>query len=253
MQGNADFLTNVDIFLWLIFPYICLTIFVLGHIWRYRYDKFGWTSRSSQVYENRILRWANPMFHFGILAVFFGHVIGLLIPKTWTDAVGISEGMYHFVAVAIGAVAGVFTITGLIGLIYRRRFTKAILGETTVMDKAMYLMLGLAVLTGLLNTAANVVGTYNYREGVSIWFRSIFVFNPEPGLMIYAPVGFQAHALIAIALFALWPFTRLVHALTAPLNYFFRPYVLYRSRDAHEGSRARRRGWEKVDTIPRRR
>lgn len=206
--------SNLDVFLWLIFPYICLTIFVLGHIWRYRYDQFGWTSRSSQAYEDSILRWANPMFHFGILAVLVGHVMGLVIPKSWTDAVGISEGLYHFMAVSVGAVAGLFTIVGFIGLVYRRRFTKAVLGVTTVMDKAMYLMLGLAVVTGLFNTGANVIGDYNYREGVSVWFRSIFYFSPEPALMIDAPLGFQVHALVAIALFALWPFTRLVHAAT---------------------------------------
>src|SRR5699024_5304767 len=144
----------VDIFLWLIFPYICLTIFVLGHIWRYKYDKFGWTSRSSQSYESRILRWANPMFHFGILAVFIGHVMGLGIPQAWTDAVGITEGMYHFMAISIGAVAGVFTIVGFVGLIYRRRFTKAVLGATTKMDKLTYLVLGLAVVSGLINTGS---------------------------------------------------------------------------------------------------
>lgn len=242
-----------DTFLWLIFPYICLTIFVLGHVWRYRFDKFGWTSRSSQMYESRILRWANPMFHFGILAVFFGHVMGLGIPQNWTDAVGISEGIYHFMAISVGIVAGVFTIVGLIGLLYRRRFTKAVLGATTKMDKLMYLMLAVVILTGLINTGSGVVGHYNYREGVSVWFRSILYFNPQPELMAEAPLSFKVHGSLAIALFAVWPFTRLVHAFTAPLSYFFRPYVLYRSRDDHEGSRARRRGWDKVDTIPRRR
>ena len=242
-----------ETFLWLIFPYICLTIFVLGHVWRYRFDKFGWTSRSSQMYESRILRWANPMFHFGILAVFFGHVMGLGIPQNWTDAVGISEGIYHFMAISVGIVAGVFTIVGLIGLLYRRRFTKAVLGATTKMDKLMYLMLTVVILTGLINTGSGVVGHYNYREGVSVWFRSIFYFNPQPELMAEAPLSFQVHGISAIALFAVWPFTRLVHAFTAPLSYFFRPYVLYRSRDDHEGSRSRRRGWDKVDTIPRRR
>ncbi len=245
--------STLDIFLWLIFPYICLTIFVLGHVGRYRYDKFGWTSRSSQMYEDRILRWANPMFHFGILAVFLGHVMGLGIPKAWTDAVGISEGMYHFMAISVGAVAGVFTIVGFVGLIYRRRFTKSVLGATTKMDKLMYLMLALVILTGLINTGSGVVGQYDYREGVSIWFRSIFYFNPQPELMVGAPLSFQLHGLLAISLFAVWPFTRLVHAFTAPISYFFRPYVLYRSRDDHEGSRSRRRGWDKVDTIPRRR
>ncbi|GAA1342877.1 respiratory nitrate reductase subunit gamma [Arthrobacter roseus] len=243
----------LDVFLWLIFPYICLTIFVLGHIWRYRYDKFGWTSRSSQMYESSILRWASPMFHFGILAVFLGHVMGLGIPESWTHAVGISEGMYHFMAISVGAIAGVFTIVGLIGLLYRRRFTKAVLGATTPMDKVMYLMLALVILGGLVNTVSGVAGDYNYRGGVSVWFRSIFFFNPQPELMAVAPFSFQFHAFAAIALFALWPFTRLVHVFTAPLGYLFRPYVLYRSRDAHEGSREGRRGWDKVNTIPRRR
>lgn len=243
----------LDIFLWLIYPYICLTIFVLGHIWRYRYDKFGWTSRSSQMYEDSILRWANPMFHFGILAVFLGHVMGLGIPKSWTDAVGISNAMYHFMAISVGAIAGVCTIVGLIGLLYRRRFTKAVLGATTKMDKLMYAMLVVVILTGLVNTGSGAFADYNYREGVSIWFRSIFYFNPHPDLMVSAPLSFQVHGFLAITLFAIWPFTRLVHAFTAPVNYLFRPYVLYRSRDDHEGSRSRRRGWDKVDTIPRRR
>lgn len=245
--------STLDTFLWLIFPYICLTIFVLGHIGRYRYDKFGWTSRSSQMYESSILRWANPMFHFGILAVFFGHVMGLGIPKSWTDAAGISDEMYHFMAISVGAVAGVFTIVGLVGLLYRRRFTKAVLGATTKMDKLMYLMLAIVILTGLVNTGSGVVGEYNYREGVSVWFRSIFYFDPQPKLMVDAPLSFKLHGILAISLFAVWPFTRLVHAFTAPLSYLFRPYILYRSRDDHEGSRSRRRGWDKVDTIPRRR
>ena len=77
--------------------------------------------------------------------------------------------------------------------------------------------------------------------------------SAQPQLMADAPFSFQFHGLAAISLFALWPFTRLVHVFTAPLGYIFRPYILYRSRDAHEGSRARRRGWDKVDTIPRRR
>lgn len=244
---------GLAVFLWLIFPYICLTIFVLGHIWRYRFDKFGWTSRSSQMYESRILRWANPMFHFGILAVVIGHVMGLGIPQSWTDAIGISNEAYHFMAISVGVLAGIFTIVGLLGLLYRRRFTKAVLGATTKMDKLMYLMLALTIISGLVNTGTGTVSDYNYREGVSVWFRSIFYFSPQPELMAEAPLNFQIHAVAGISLFALWPFTRLVHAFTAPLGYLFRPYVLYRSRDDHEGSRSRRRGWDKVDTIPRRR
>ena len=93
-------------FLFVIVPYLCLTTFVVGHLWRYRYDKFGWTTRSSQLYENRLLRIGSPLFHFGMLGVVGGHVIGLLVPQSWTDAVGISEHAYHVVAVAGGLLAG---------------------------------------------------------------------------------------------------------------------------------------------------
>ncbi|RXL44521.1 respiratory nitrate reductase subunit gamma, partial [Citrobacter sp. AAK_AS5] len=68
-------------FLWVIFPYLCLAVFVVGHWWRYKYDKFGWTTRSSQLYEDNLLKWGSPLFHFGMLGVVGGHIIGLLLPK----------------------------------------------------------------------------------------------------------------------------------------------------------------------------
>ena len=236
----------MDQFLWVIFPYICLTIFVVGHAWRYRYDKFGWTTRSSQLYENRLLRLGSPLFHFGIIGVFFGHVIGLGIPESWTDAVGISEGMYHFMALSVGALAGAATVVGMVILIYRRRTTGPVFSATTRMDKVMYVFLASVIVLGLLNTVMNVAGDYNYREGVSVWFRGIFRFQVHPDLMSEAPLGFQLHGLIAMALFALWPFTRLVHVFSAPLGYLTRPYIVYRSRDDQElGSHSTRRGWER--------
>ena len=242
-------MTNtVDILLWVVFPYVCLTVFVVGHLWRYRYDKFGWTTRSSQLYENRLLRLGSPLFHFGILFVLGGHVMGLGIPKSWTSAVGISEGAYHFMAVSIGAIAGFCTLVGMSILIYRRRTVGPVFSATTRMDKTMYVFLATVILLGLANTVvANVFGEYDYREGVSVWFRGIFRFSLHPELMAVAPIGFQLHAIAAFALFALWPFTRLVHVFSAPVGYLNRPYIVYRSRDAQQGSRAPRRGWEKVD------
>jgi len=235
-------------FLWVVIPYICLTTFVVGHFWRYRYDKFGWTTRSSQLYENRLLRIGSPLFHFGILAVFLGHVMGLGVPKSWTEAVGVSEGMYHFMAVSVGAVAGFATVVGMAILIYRRRTTGPVFSATTRMDKVMYLVLATVILLGLVNTgAANIFGDYDYREGVSVWFRGIFFFDLQPELMGEAPLSFQLHGLAAMALFALWPFTRLVHVFSAPLGYFTRPYIVYRSRDDKElGSHSPRRGWDRV-------
>lgn len=239
----------MDIFLWVIVPYICLTAFVVGHFWRYRYDKFGWTTRSSQLYEDRLLRWGSPLFHFGILFVFLGHVMGLGVPKSWTEAVGINEDMYHFMAVSLGALAGFGTIVGMIILIYRRRTVGPVFSATTPMDKVMYFFLALVIVLGLWNTvASNILGHFDYRESVSVWFRGIFYFDLEPELMAAAPLGFQLHALTAFILFALWPFTRLVHVFSAPLGYITRPYIVYRSRDDEQlGSHSPRPGWERIN------
>lgn len=241
-------MTNgVDVLLWVVVPYVCLTVFVLGHVWRYRYDKFGWTTRSSQLYESRLLRLGSPLFHFGILVVLLGHVMGLGVPKSWTEAVGISDEAYHVLAVVLGAIAGICTLAGMAILIYRRRTVGPVFSATTRMDKAMYAVLATVILLGLLNTTvANVLEDYDYREGVSVWFRGIFRLSLHPELMAEAPISFQLHGLTAFGLFALWPFTRLVHVFSAPLGYLVRPYVVYRSRDDRLGSRTPSRGWERV-------
>ncbi|PWI17985.1 respiratory nitrate reductase subunit gamma [Streptomyces sp. Act143] len=236
------------ILLWVVLPYVALAVFVLGHVWRYRYDKFGWTTRSSQLYERRLLRIGSPLFHFGILVVLLGHVGGLVIPKSWTEAAGIGEDAYHAGAVVLGTVAGIATLGGLAILVYRRRTVGPVFSATTRNDKAMYLSLTLTVVLGLSATvAANAVGGgYDYRETISPWFRAVLLLQPDPDRMTGAPVLFQLHAISAMLLFAAWPFTRLVHMLTAPLGYLTRPYIVYRSRDARLGARAPRRGWERV-------
>ncbi len=241
-------MTTPDTLLWVVLPYVCLAVFIVGHLWRYKYDKFGWTTRSSQLYESRLLRWGSPLFHFGILVVFLGHVMGLGIPESWTEAVGISEGLYHLMAISLGVVAGFCTLVGLVILIYRRRTTGPVFSATTRMDKAMYLMLSLVIGLGLWNTASGVAGAYNYRQGVSVWFRGIFTFSLHSELMANAPLSFQLHGIAAVALFALWPFTRLVHVFSAPVGYLFRPYVVYRSKTEDQlGNRAGRRGWDRSD------
>lgn len=241
--------TTLDLVLWVVLPYACLAVFAVGHYWRYRYDKFGWTTLSSQLYESRLLRWGSPLFHFGILAVFLGHVMGLGIPRSWTEAVGISEGVYHVMAVGVGAVAGFCTLVGMAILIYRRRTVGPVFSATTRMDKVMYLALAVVILLGIGNTVGgNIIDHYDYREGLSVWFRGIFRFDLRPELMAEAPFTFQAHAVTAFLLFALWPFTRLVHVFSAPIGYLWRPYVPYRSKEDRLGQRTRRRGWEGIGT-----
>ncbi len=242
----------MNTFLWVIIPYICLAIFVVGHIWRYRYDKFGWTTRSSQLYENTLLRIGSPLFHFGILFAALGHFMGLVIPKSWTDALGISQHAYHLVAVIGGVVAGLMVIVGLAILIYRRRTVGPVFGATTVNDKVMYVVLGAVILLGMWNTLSTTVSDeYNYREGVSVWFRQIFWFQPDSSLMAHAPIQFQLHAMLAFLLFAMWPFTRLVHVFSAPVGYLTRPYIVYRSKGEVRGpgSRAPQHTWDKPGLV----
>lgn len=238
--------TVLDTFLWVIIPYMALAVFVLGHIWRFRRDRFGWTSRSSQIYESKLLRIGSPLFHYGIIFVFLGHVIGLGIPKSWTSAVGITDHMYHFMAITVGLGAAAATIGGLALLIYRRRTNNRVFGATTRLDKLMYLMLSVVILAGVYSTIFDsALSDYDYREGVSVWFRQFWMFQPDVNLMASAPLGFQIHVMSAILIFALWPFTRLVHVFAAPLGYITRPYIIYRSKDRQ--TQPERRGWERID------
>ncbi|TDD71276.1 respiratory nitrate reductase subunit gamma [Jiangella aurantiaca] len=242
--------------LWGVLPYLMVVVLVAGSIWRYRYDKFGWTTRSSQLYESRLLRIGSPLFHFGILVVIIGHVGGLVVPESWTEAAGVSEGLYHFNALLFGGIAGVCTLAGIAILIYRRRRTGPVFMATTRNDKAMYVVLGAAIALGLWTTLVSVGAgseAHDYRESVSPWFRSLFVLQPDVDSMAAAPVEFHVHTLVGMLLFAIWPFTRLVHAFTAPVHYLFRPYIVYRSRDAGRRPTAgpRRRGWEPVGSRDR--
>jgi nitrate reductase gamma subunit len=235
----------LDIILWAVLPYVTIAILIAGTVWRYRYDQFGWTTRSSQLYESRLLRIGSPLFHFGILVVLIGHIIGLVIPASWTESAGVSEHAYHVQALTLGGIAGVATLVGVAILIYRRRTTGPVFMATTKNDKTMYVVLVAAIVAGLATTliGTGAVGTaQNYRETVSPWFRSIFILQPDVDSMREASATFKVHTLIGMLLFAVWPFTRLVHAFTAPLGYLFRPYIVYRSRTPGPG-RPRRRGW----------
>lgn len=246
----------MDLLLWAVVPYLTALTLIGGLIWRYRYDQFGWTTRSSQLYESRLLRIASPLFHYALFVVLAGHLMGLLIPKAWTDRV-VSQHTYHLVALTAGGVAGVATLVGIAMLIYRRRTSGPVFLATTRNDKLMYVVLGGVIVLGLLATFTGgrtpSGAEHNYRETVSIWFRSLLVLQPNVEAMDAATIQFKIHILVGLALFALLPFTRLVHAFTVPLHYLFRPYIVYRSRDARISSARTTlgRGWDPVGTDDR--
>jgi nitrate reductase gamma subunit len=217
--------------LWIVGPYVTLVIFIGGLIWRHRYDRFGWTTRSSQLYESPLLRVASPLFHYGLVFVIVGHVTGLLIPVSWMDAVGVSNETYHVNALAWGGVAGLVTLVALAMLVYRRRTNGPVFLATTVNDKAMYVVLAASIIAGVVTTVAGFVPSeVSYRTTVAPWFRSIFTLNPDAVAMGHASGLYKVHTLIGMALFVLFPFSRLVHALSAPIPYLFRPYIVYRAR-----------------------
>jgi nitrate reductase gamma subunit len=220
-----------DLILWVILPYVAITIFVVGHIWRYRHDQFGWTSRSTQLLEDRLLRWGNPLFHYGAFAAIAGHVLGILIPASFTERIGISENTYHVISYAAGTVAWVAVITGLLILAYRRLQNPRVRVTTTRVDVLAFGLLFVVIALGIWETFGyNLIqGGYDYRSTVAIWFRGIFTFEPHTELMTSAPLIFQLHAIIAWFLFALWPFSRLVHVWSIPITFLGRAQVLYRS------------------------
>lgn len=224
--------------LWVVLPYVAITVFVLGHIWRYRTDKFGWTARSSQLHEQRLLRLGSPLFHYGILITALGHAGGLLVPASVTEALGVPNGLYKIAAFGLGGLAGIATVVGLAILVYRRVTVRSVARSGAVGDTVMYTLLGTTLLLGLGITLAGA--GHDYRTTVAPWFRSIFVLRPDIEAMARAPIGFQVHALVAWLLIACWPFTRLVHVFSLPLTYLIRPYIVYRSRDPRPAARAGR-------------
>ena len=245
--------------LWGVLPYVVLLVLVGGLIWRYRFDQFGWTTRSSQLYESKLLKIGSPIFHFALIAVLMGHLVGLLIPKAFTDWIGIDQHTYHAGALYGGGLAGIALIVGLAMLIWRRRSTSAVFKATTWNDKIMYLVLatviGLGMVATLTGDTTPTGEEHNYRETVSVWFRSLFVFQPDVEAMGAATWQFQTHVVIGMLLFAIIPFTRLVHAFSAPFHYLFRPYIVYRSRDLQptRSTSGQRRGWDPIGTSDRER
>jgi nitrate reductase gamma subunit len=224
-----------DVLLWVIIPYVAMAVFLVGHWWRYRFDQFGWTSGSTQLFEHKILGWAGPAFHYGALAAIGGHILGLMIPASFTDAVGISESTYRWIAAIAGAIAGAVPLIGFAGLVYRRATNARVRRTTSRIDVAVYFLLVVLIGLGCWMTFAHNLITdspYDYRASVAEWWRSLFTLNPDVDAITDAEPVYQVHAIVAWAFWALFPFSRLVHAWSIPVQYLGRPYILYRRRHA---------------------
>lgn len=240
-------------FLWVIFPYLALVTFVLGHVYRYVYDQYGWTPKSSQILERRMLMWGVLLFHWGFLFVFGGHVMGLLVPIEVYRAMRVSDHNYHLLSLWAGAPVGIVAMIGILLLNLRRWSIPRIRANTDAMRFITDALLLVVILLGLGATIGYRVyasqyelqGEFEYRDTIGPWFRSLFYFSPQPDFMVGAPLIFQVHTLSAFVLFALWPFSSLVHVFSIPIGYLRRSYIQYRSSNPQAGlarERARKAG-----------
>ena len=202
--------TAAELFWWVVLPYLALGVFIVGHVWRWRYDQFGWTSRSTQLQERRLLKWGGPLFHYGTFAAIGGHVIGVLIPERWTKAIGIPEDAYRWFSAGAGTLAAVLVIGGVAVLASRRLFVARVRATTAPIDYVTLILLLVVILTGIAPTiGVNLFGHgYDYRTTVAPWFRGLFSFAPDTSAIAHAPFIYQLHATAAWVIWGLWPFSR---------------------------------------------
>ncbi|MCL5115860.1 MAG: respiratory nitrate reductase subunit gamma [Firmicutes bacterium] len=222
-------------FWWLIYPYLALVLMIAGSLYRYAHNPMSWGSRSSELLEKRWLKWGSQLFHWGILLVIIGHVMGLLVPLSAYQAVGISAKFYHQNADILGGIAGLMTWVGLLILLLRRFGNIRVRRNSSLSDMVALVLLFIVVTTGDFLTIVrnNLVGPYEYRATVGPWFRGLLVLHPNASLMAHVPVLFQIHIILAFLLFAISPFTRLVHIWSLPLAYLRRVPIQYRDREQY--------------------
>lgn len=227
-------MNSIDIFLWGVAPYLSFAILILATILRRVYFARTWTAKSSEFLEKRHERIATPAFHIAILFIVLGHIGGLLIPQAFTDSLGLSEQQYHSAAFLLGGIAGTALVVFTIMLITRRfGSNKRLRKNTSTADRVLYIVLALTIIAGMAATLSNADGAFNYRQSLAPWIRGIFVLQPNPQLMIGVPLLFKIHMMCWMILFAILPFTRLVHifsGIRVPFSYLGRSAIIYRRR-----------------------
>ena len=211
-----------------VFPYLCLTTFVVGHAYRYVTDRYAWNSHSSQLLANESLRWGSVLFHLGIIFTFVGHAGGLLIPQRHYDVVGITSDMHLAIAHWMGEVVGVAAFVGCLLLLWRRLTNRRVRAAGSVNDLITLGGLSVVVAGGVYNV---FFGKCNVLDNVAPWIRGIVFFSPDPELMRPVPISFKIHVTLAWALLGFSPFSRLVHIWSVPVTYLFRRYVVFRRRE----------------------
>jgi nitrate reductase gamma subunit len=212
------------IFFFILLPYLAVVSLILGSIYRYRFHGFQVSSLSSQLLENKLLFFGSRPFHWGIITLFFGHLIAFLIPAS---VLAWNEKPVRLYILEITALAfGILTLIGLIVLIVRRVQVKRIRLVTTKMDVFVFLILSVMIITGLYTALFFRWGSSWFALVLSPYLMSIFALKPDAIAVIALPVMVKIHIATAFVLIGMIPYTRFMHFLVYPFTYLWRQYQL---------------------------
>lgn len=213
------------------YPYLAGTVFLLGSLLRYDHGQYTWKTGSSQMLSSKHMRLASNLFHIGILAIFFGHLVGLLTPH-WVYAPFLSAGHKQLMAIVFGGIAGVLCVIGGAMLLWRRLFNPRVRASSSLMDN---LIIALLLLQAILGLETIVFSLHHLDGGMMValanWAQAIvFLRGDAASFLVGTPLIFKLHIFLGLTIILLFPFTRLVHVWSIPLGYFGRSYQIVRRR-----------------------
>jgi nitrate reductase gamma subunit len=224
---------SLNTFLFVVYPYICLAVFLMGSLARFDRDQYTWKSDSSILLRRGSMNWASNLFHIGILFLLFGHTVGLLTPH-WVYEPFISAPAKQMFAIVSGGLAGTLCFIGLTMLLARRLFDPRIRLTSHRTDLAILIILWIQLVLGLVTLPFS----YGHRADaqamlvLSAYLQGIATFSPDASALASIDWPFKLHMVLGMTIFLLFPFSRLVHVWSglATLTYLFRPFQLVRSR-----------------------
>lgn len=217
-----------------IYPYICLAVFLFGSLVRFDREQYSWKSDSSQLLYRGQLRLGSILMHVGVLAVFFGHLFGLLTPLWFWEAIGVSHGAKQVFAMTMGGIFGLTALAGLIVLTLRRFKIERVRANSSWQDKLVLVWLLATLLLGL-STIFVSMGHLDGHEMVKLmhWAQHIVTFRGSAASYLEdVNLLFKLHIFMGMTFFFIFPFTRMVHVWSgfASVSYLGRAWQLVRRR-----------------------